>query len=191
MEKIRGNEPVAELKMEACIFDRYHYNLLKNHPSIDKVYLENTWAEWRNRGIFFSGDTQRRSQIYMAYYLATHCQMYAEIQCGLYGSLDEMDAFQKNWYAEARQEIADKGDDWKDWTVWSDVVDMEGGASIPLREPYSILHSIANPSRERHPDYYLRNKIWSDDSDVQVERHHNGYLRSQDVCNGGVMDSEG
>ena len=72
---------------ETCEIDRYHYRLLKEHPTCDQVQLSKVWTEWLRLGEYKYGEEQRQNLVIANRAWGRNRQTYTIIQKKLYDTL--------------------------------------------------------------------------------------------------------
>jgi hypothetical protein len=135
--------------------DSYHYRLLKQHPNCDQDQLEKAWQEWLRLGEYKNGETQRSNLYYWYYSRGKYRELYAEIQKGLRGTIDEQEEFNTRWVKRAREEIKQDGSEWETWWEIVNSGTTEETQDVKyIREPQCHLYP------NRHADDWLGRRIY-------------------------------
>jgi hypothetical protein len=138
-----GTAPICA--PETSIFDKYHYRLLEINPDCNNMQLEMAWKEWCRLGKYKRGEDQRKNLFSGSAVWIHHRDIYNEIKCGLYGSIEDQEMFREKWMEIGIKEASENAM-WETFESFKEY-EMNEETKRPLRDINQLLFPNIDPEK--------------------------------------------
>jgi len=126
--------------------------MLQKMPEVDQELLEDAWQKWVELGRRRGGDRQRRELFMDSMAWRDHHDLYHKVRRGLYGTIEEIEAFEQEMWKEGMKEALDDSD----WEIHDDIEMLRDERPRPYR---CAMMEIMYPEYY-HPDNDLGGYIY-------------------------------